>query len=80
MSDTDQPDGDLLDVLSAVNDARRNASFRGSELVIETDWVVGQDGRLHIPQEKRQEYGIEKGDLVDAVLVVSTDDAEEDEQ
>jgi len=40
------------------------------QLVPVTDWKVGSDGRLHIPKDTRERYGIEHGDFVDAVLVV----------
>lgn len=40
------------------------------ELVVVTDWTVKSDGRLTIPSDKREKYGIEEGDDVDAVMLV----------
>lgn len=64
MTDTDTADAlARLTALSGDGD--------GTEMVVLTDWTVGSDGRLHIPQDKREKYGIEEGDDIDAVLAVA---------
>ena len=49
-------------------------------VVVITDWVVGEQGRLTIPAEKRDKYGIEPGDYVDGAIILDhlPDDAEDD--
>lgn len=43
--------------------------------VVATDLRVGASGRVTIPEEKRNRYGIEQGDYIDAVLFVNSEDA-----
>ena len=46
--------------------------------VLATDLRVGAGGRVTIPDEKRERYGIEQGDYIDAVVFVA-DGAEGDD-
>ena len=41
--------------------------------VLATDLRVGAGGRVTIPDEKRERYGIEQGDYIDAVVFVTGD-------
>lgn len=46
--------------------------------VLATDLRVGASGRLTIPEGKRERYGIEQGDFIDAVFIVEDKGGEED--
>ena len=56
---------DVLRLLDETDDGALDADF---DVAIETDWRVGADGRLHIPKETREKYGIEEGDHLDAII------------
>jgi len=47
------------------------------EYVEANDLKVGAGGRITIPEQKRERYGIEQGDWVDATFIV--EHSEEDE-
>jgi len=47
------------------------------EYVEANDLKVGAGGRITIPEQKRERYGIEQGDWVDATFIVER--SEEDE-
>lgn len=42
-------------------------------LIVVTDAKVQSDGRISIPYETRERYGIEEGDYLDGVLVIGED-------
>ena len=48
------------------------------ERVLATDLRVGASGRITIPESKRERYGIEDGDYVDAVFIVENKDEDGD--
>lgn len=54
---------------------RQQDSEENTPAVVEVkafDLRVGAGGRLTIPEEKRERYGIEQGDYVDAVFTVES--------
>lgn len=69
--ETEKDGPDLIDVLSVLNQASEHEPDPDEELVIITDWTVKSDGRLTIPGDKREKYGIEEGEDVDGLLLVS---------
>lgn len=60
----------LAALLATLRAAKQNETDDERELVVVTDWKVKSDGRLTIPSDKREKYGIEEGDDVDGLLLV----------
>ncbi len=68
---SDQQDGpNVVDLLTAFREAQKQETPEDDEMVIVTDWKVKSDGRLTIPKDKREKYGIEEDDDVDGILMV----------
>lgn len=70
MTDDEDTGISLDDILTTLGKLRRRDTPEGDEIVIITDWTVKSDGRLTIPSDKREKYGIEEGDDIDAILRV----------
>jgi hypothetical protein len=60
----------LAGVLGTLADISDRETDDDAEIVVITDWKVSSDGRLYIPQEKREKYDIEEGDYIDGILRV----------
>lgn len=66
--------------MAANDETRQSGAESGSDDTVEVkafDLRVGAGGRLTIPDEKRERYGIEQGDFVDAVFTVENTDGGE---
>lgn len=70
MSDADDRDDDQNSTPGKIDPPVDRLGQETDGLVIITDWKMGKDGRLTVPKDKREKYGIEKGDYVDGILVL----------
>ena len=69
--------------MASDDEVQKKAQFLTDEdepLIVITDWKIGSDGRLHIPQSKREKYGLGEGDYVDAILVPEREDGAQAEE
>lgn len=73
MSDTDSQNPTKAELLAAIAQLQETEDGTVGDLVVVTDAVVKSDGRLTIPAETRERYGIEEGDYVDALLMPDRD-------